>query len=139
MEMLGQRPVGPELEELRSRFDQWRQKRKRGSRIPKDLWDAAVGLTKDYPLPLLSCVLGLHYGQLRKRSQSSAGVQDGEGKASAAPVFMELGTTQSPQIPSADCVVEFEDSRGAKVRLYFRKPRDVDFAAVSKAFWRNGT
>jgi hypothetical protein len=139
MELVREKPVGPELEELRRRFDQWRQNRKRGSRIPKDLWDAAVGLTKDYSLPQLSRVLGLHYGQLRKRSQSSSAPEDREGKATAAHTFVELGLTQSPRKPFADCVVEFEDSRGEKVRLYFRKPGDVDFAAVSRAFWRNGT
>jgi hypothetical protein len=133
-----EKPVGPELEELRGRFEQWRQNRKRGSRVPKDLWDAAVGLTKDYTLSQLSRVLGLHYGQLRKRTQSKATLRDPDGERTAPPVFVELGTSQPPRTLSADCVVEFENPRGVKVRMHFRKPRDLDLAAVSKAFWRNG-
>jgi len=135
-------PVGPDLEELRGRFEQWRQNRKRGSRVPKDLWEAAVGLTKDYSLSQLSRVLGLHYGQLRKRTQSKATVQpvlsNPDGESTASPVFVELGTSQPPGAMPADCVVEFENPRGVKVRMYFRKPEDLDLAAVSKAFWRNG-
>jgi hypothetical protein len=128
--------IGPELEELRGRFDQWRQNRKKGSRVPKELWDSAVRLSKDYSASQLSRVLRLHYSQLKKRIASMSPTRECEEQNAAPPAFVELDTSQ-PMFP-AECLVEFEDSRGVKVRMYFRKPGDLDFAAMSKAFWRNG-
>ena len=58
----------PTLPEVHARFTAWRKNRKRGRRIPEELWSAAVELTKVHTLSAISLQLKLSYTELKKRT-----------------------------------------------------------------------
>ena len=126
--------IGSELEQLKNRFEEWREHRKKGARVPKELWDSAIRLSKDHSVSELSRILRLDYPKLKKRVGALRHNPE-KGKI-MPPTFVEIGTTQ-PAV-DADCILEFENPKGVKVKIHFRRGSDLDFAALSKAFWRNG-
>ena len=133
MSIENQTAIQTELEQLKNRFEEWRQHRKKGSRVPKELWDSAIKLSNKHTVSELARTLRLDYPKLKKRVGALR--QDSEKGKAVPPTFVEVGTTQPTT--DADCIVEFENSKGVKVRMHFRKRSDLHFAALSKAFWRN--
>ena len=129
-----QKPDATDLGQLKNRFADWRRQRKRGARVPKELWESAVALSSKHSVSEISRTLRIDYPRLKRRVEAAGNTPE-EGECSPA-TFVEVGTTEFT--PSADCVVEFENAKGMKVRMCFRKGSDLDFAALSKAFWRNG-
>ncbi len=62
--------VPNDLEAAKKRFDTWRRRRKRGSRIPDHLWDYAAKLAAEYGICRAARVLRLDYYGLKKRAES---------------------------------------------------------------------
>jgi hypothetical protein len=108
MEENSRKGIGSELEQLKNRFDEWRQHRKRGARVPKELWQSAIRLSKDYSVSELSRTLRLDYPKLKKRVEALRG--DSARQKELPSAFVEVGATSS--LAEAECVVEFEDSKG---------------------------
>lgn len=52
------------------------------------------------------------------------------------PSFVELNFEQSPLV--SECIVEMEDSFGAKMRMCFKGKTDFDLLEHGKTFWRKG-
>jgi hypothetical protein len=122
-------PVG--LESARRRFEQWRRTRWGRSRIPERLWAAAVKAVGQYGLYPTARALGLDYYSLKKRAED-AGVHpapEAGGKAD----FIELIPATS--VGSAECLLELEDPRGAKMRVHLKGGQVPDLAALSRSFW----
>jgi hypothetical protein len=44
--MRGRKPTAPDIDEVRTRFVNWRQTRKGKTRIPDELWSAAVAVAR---------------------------------------------------------------------------------------------
>ena len=116
--------VSSEIEEARQQFEDWRRGRKRGERIPADLWATAVALAKEHGVWPTAKALHLDHSQLKRRVRND----EGDAKSSA---FVEL-------IPQAamlySCTVEMEDGRGARMRLEL-KGAAVDVTALRRTFW----
>ena len=62
-----------DLEEIRERFERWRDNRKRGARIPAELWQAAVSLFPRYSVNRISRAFGLDYEGVRNRIENERG------------------------------------------------------------------
>jgi hypothetical protein len=62
--------VPSELEQLRRRFEEFRNTRPGQTRLPEDLWAAAVDLAKRYGVNPTARALRLEYGGLRKRVEN---------------------------------------------------------------------
>ncbi len=120
------------LEEGRRQFEQWRRNRKkcRTSPTPESLWAMAVGLAREYGLYKTARVLNLDYTRLKQRLE--AGVPDPPRKPPAQRGFAELAPL-SLATP-AQCVVELEEPRGAKMRIQLRGAGTVDLSALTRAF-----
>jgi hypothetical protein len=59
--------ISADLLELKTRFETWRINRKYVREpIPDDLWNAAADLSRRYPTSLVSRVLKLDSGRLKK-------------------------------------------------------------------------
>jgi len=58
---------GITLDRVESRFREWRSHRKKRTRIPRDLWDLAVSLSKDYSVAFLCKKLCLNHSALTRR------------------------------------------------------------------------
>jgi len=116
--------VSTELEEARQQFENWRRDRKRGERIPADLWATAVALAKEHGVWPTAKALHLDHSRLKRC------VWSGEEDATSS-AFVEL----IPQTATLySCIVEMEDKRGARMRVEL-KGTAVDVTALSRTFW----
>jgi hypothetical protein len=113
------------IEEARQQFENWRHERKRGERIPANLWARAVELAKQHGVWPTAKALHLDHSRLKRRV---IGNDEGDKKSSA---FVEL-IPQGGMVYS--CTVEMEDGRGARVRVEL-KGAAVDVTALSRTFW----
>ena len=99
--------VPTEIEEAQLQFENWRRERRRGQRIPENLWTTAVEVAKQHGVWPTARALHLDHNRLKRRVGNGA-----EEVKSAA--FVEL-------IPHGTmlyvCSVEMEDGRGARMRV----------------------
>ena len=118
------------LSQVKEQFKTWRKTRKSPRPIPKKLWAAAVSLTSKYSISQISKELVLDYTTLKKR----AAIKDKDSAASMGPAdFIEVNL--QPPAAVAECIVEMQDIRGAKMRMHFRGKTDFDLLQLAKAFW----
>ncbi len=73
-----------EISEVRARVERWRGERDGWSRMPGDLWEAAVELARSHGVSLVSRALRLDYTSLKKRvmevsGPGNPGKEGGEG------------------------------------------------------------
>lgn len=156
-------PPPGRLEAMRRRFQQWRRNRPGRSRIPHRLWAAAVKAAETYGLCRTARTLGLDYNALKRHVAVSgpacAGTHadrsavsspsNGRGGPGASTenrcgglprqvvdsgaTFIELAPP--PGHGGGECILELEDSGGAKMRLYLKGGVVPDLAALSRSFW----
>ncbi len=115
--------VPAEIEEAQLQFENWRCERKRGQRIPENLWGTAVELAKQHGVWPTARALHLDHNRLKRR----VGNGDDEAQRGA---FVEL----IPQGAILACIVEMEDARGARMRIEL-KGVAADVTALSRTFW----
>ncbi len=121
----------PSLELVRYEFENWRKTRKNHREpIPKQLWGAAVTLTKQYPINHVSKALRLNYTDLKNHCKKQSSTKPVENKTST---FVELDGSEI--FTPSECIVEMEDSSGAKMRMCFRGKTDFDLMELGKTFW----
>ena len=116
--------VPAEIEDAQLQFENWRRERKRGQRIPENLWETAVELAKQHGVWPAARALNLDHNRLKRR------VGNGEDDVKSG-AFVEL-------IPQraivCTCTVEMEDARGARMRIEL-KGAAADVTALSRTFW----
>ena len=113
------------LSRLARRFVAWRRRRARGERIPQSLWNSAVKMATKYGLNLTARVLKLDYYSLKKR-------MEGAHQATPSSSFVEL---PSAPMVSSECVIEWEDAAGARMRVHVKGQNLPDVLALSRSFW----
>ena len=149
------REIPAPLARGRDRFEGWRRTRQVGTRIPDELWSLAVKLADHHGISRAASVLGLDYYSLKKRvAAGNSGVTSVpsefvEGSAysdpaSARPAFIELSSSALQGVSSMgvsnECVVEFEDGAGARLRVHLRGSDAPDLVAcalvaLGRSFW----
>jgi hypothetical protein len=125
--LMSERPTGSistEIEEAQQQFENWRRERKRGARIPADLWATAVAAAKEHGVWPTARALHLAHSRLKRH------VRNGEEDQKSG-AFVEL-IPQGAMLYS--CSVEMEDGRGARMRVEL-KGAAVDVTALSRTFW----
>lgn len=120
-----------DIEQVRGRLQEWRRHRKRGARIPEDLWMAAAKLTKRHRVARVAHALGLDYNGIKRRLRSAPQRSTSETPSQAG--FVEL-VSFAPR-SDCQCTMEIEDRRGAKMKLELKGVSAGDVAAVSRALW----
>ena len=120
----------PTTEELRTRFEQWRQARqgKSKSRIPDELWSAAVDLARRNGVNPTAVALRLDAGKLKKLLIASGPT----AKTTAPPAFVELLAPNASSQP--EYTMELE-GRNGKLRIHCKGTTAADLAELSRAFW----
>jgi hypothetical protein len=115
------------------RFERWREERRRGERIPLALWGQAVALVERHGLNRTAAALRLDYYQLKKRVKQSASPETEPRESGANCRFEELPASvfASP----VECVLEFENAVGARLRIEWRGGTAPDVAALGRDFW----
>lgn len=125
MRKRGEVPAG--LLRLERQFARWRKSRKPGQRIPGRLWQAAAKLAEKYGLNQTATVLNLDYYSLKKHvDRPSAGAASGTA-------FLELPS--APMAHASECVIEFEDGAGARLRMHLKGTEVPDVLALGRSFW----
>ena len=117
--------VPAEIKEAQQQFENWRRERKRGQRIPENLWVTAVELAKQHGVWPAARALSLDHNRLKRR------VLNGEEEDVKRGAFVEV-------IPQGGmhcaCIVEMEDQRGGRMRIEL-KGAAADVTALSRTFW----
>src|SRR5881296_3921346 len=127
--LMSERPnvaVPAAIQEAQLEFENWRRDRKRGERIPGNLWAAAVELAKQHGVWPAARALHLDHSRLKRRVQNG-----GEEEGAKSDAFVEL-IPQGAML--SVCIVEMEDARGARMRIEL-KGAAADVTALSRTFW----
>lgn len=117
------------LEDVEQLFTTWRTKRKHKTRIPDELWEAAVALSRHYSVHLISKTLRINHSALRDRIT----INNQEENTLAKPGFLELPSPLASSI--SECHVEMENRNGERIRMHFTGEIGLDLLALSRDFW----
>ena len=119
------------IEQVEEQFKTWRRTRAKRCAIPDELWQSAESLYPEYSIYHISKALGLNYTDLKHRivQKPSTAMPATVTKAG----FIELGLSDSMQ--PAECLVEMQDSTGAKMSMHFKGTIGLDLLELGKVFW----
>jgi hypothetical protein len=115
--------------QLQRQLEQFRSTQPRRTKLPESLWQAAVELARQHGVYPVAHPLRLDYMQLKKRL---GGVPSPRRKTTK-PAFVELVAPTPGKLDG--CVIEFESSRGAKMRIQWKATVPADWASLLRA-WR---
>ncbi|MBF0235656.1 MAG: hypothetical protein HQK65_21875 [Desulfamplus sp.] len=121
----------PTLSEVHSRFTAWRNTKKHRSRIPEDLWTAAVLLIPDNSIHKVARTLHLGYNDLKKRVKSSSTITNSCSSCSS-PDFIPIDFSHHH---SAECTIEMAHRNGNRMRMHFKGKAELDLQSFAESFW----
>jgi len=123
------------LKEVKQQFKIWRKTKIGRERIPASLWQAAVEVFKtgDHSLHRISKTLHLNQTALKQYVQQQC-PRAIKVEHEETPSFIELELDSS--LPVSECVIEMEDTTGAKMRMCLRGDTDPNILEICKSFWR---
>jgi hypothetical protein len=113
-------PIPEPILQLQRQLDQFRSTQPWRTKLPESLWEAAVELARQHGVYSVAQPLRLDYMGLKKRLGARAS-------------FVEL--IAPPPATLEECVIEFESSRGAKMRIQWKASAPPDWASLLRA-WR---
>ena len=116
-----------DLERARSRFQAWRGRRTRGTRIPQSLWTMAVRLAKTHGVCRAAAALGLDYYSLKKRTESPATQRQSDG-----PAFVDV---TPPILVGKQCRFELDNGAGSTMCVQLVGYDAADIEALSRSLW----
>jgi hypothetical protein len=128
-----QEQVPEPLIQLQQQLEQWRGTQAPRSKLPESIWQSAAAAAKQYGVYAAAKALRLDYGGLKKRVLGSAAPRrkPAHGKP-AQPAFLEL--IARPGAGTEDYLVEFESSRGAKMRVQWKASAPPDWSVLLRAW-----
>lgn len=118
--------VPTSLSRLGRRFATWRRKRAAGQRIPKSLWKSAMEVAAQHGVSRTAAYLKLDYYALKKRVEHAS-------SSDPSSTFIELPPVSLAMM--SDCVIEWENTAGARMRVQMKGQIAPDVLALSRSFW----
>ena len=115
-----------DIQEVKTRFEQWRQGRQKKGRIPDELWAAAVALAHRDGINRTAAALHLDGGKLKRQMAAANPIKK------ASPAFVELMVPGSSG--RAEYTFELEGENG-KLRIHCQGASATELAALSRALW----
>jgi len=122
--------LAPTIAEVQHRFSQWRENKQHRDRIPENLWESAVMLSKNHSLCKISKTLGLSYTDLKKRVASCT-----THHACSTLPPQDFIPIDMPQLHPAECIIELEHRNGHKMKMHFKGKADLDLQSFAQSFW----
>jgi len=116
------------LSAARRRFDRWRRRHRKHTRLPEDLWRRAVGLAREYGISKTASALGLKYDSLKKHVAETSTAQAAPAKTGGD--FIEFLPGVMPS-GSMDCTVEWAEPSGATIRMHLKGVGATDLACLA--------
>ncbi len=102
-------PAADTLNQVATRIEAWRNGPKRSNRIPEDIWQAAVKLSKQYSTNQVAKTLRLNYTDLKKRVKSHPEKNMPAIKVQPAQ-FIEMGLEKPSSMQQ--CTITIKDNNG---------------------------
>lgn len=127
-----------DVEELRKRFEEFRNQHQRRTRLPEELWRAAAEIAERRGMNVVCRRLRLDANSLKKwmgKGVSGPGRKyTRRERAAVAPptAFVELLTPASGV--AASCIIEVESRRGSKLRLEVKGIATSEIAQLIHSF-----
>lgn len=118
----------PNIDAVRSRFEQWRQTRQGKARIPDELWAAAIQVARRDGVNRTAAALHLDGGMLKRRMLAS----EMRRRTTAPPAFVELVASGTAGLP--EYTLELE-GRNGKLRIQCKGATAAALAELSRALW----
>ena len=122
-----------DLENTRRRLEQWRKRHQAPTPLPESLWAEAVKLAGRYGVSRTARALGVGYCSLRDRVEKETDCSAAGSPPAAAATFLELAV--SPRSGAGECILEWEDAGGGKMRMHLKGVEVPDLVALSRSFW----
>jgi hypothetical protein len=123
-------PSIPEpIVQLQRQLDQFRSTQPRRTKLPESLWQTAVELARQHGVYSVAHPLRLDYMGLKKR----LGEPPSHRRKASRPAFVELITPHPAALE--EWVIEFESSRGSKMRIQWKAATPPDWTSLLRA-WR---
>ena len=122
----------PEIDEVRTRFEQWRQTRRGKARIPDELWSAAIGVARRDGVNRTAAALRLDGGKLMKRMLAAGAIP----KRPTPPAFVELAAAPGGMGSGAgpEYTIELEGRNGT-LRIVCKGATPAQLAELSRNLW----
>src|SRR5712691_10485998 len=102
-----------DIDEVRIRFETWRQTREGRACIPDELWSAAVEVARRNGVNQTAAALHLDGGKLKRRMLAAGPVRD----KTTPPGFVEMMLPQA--VSASECTIELE-GRNGKLRIHWK-------------------
>ena|SRR5687768_11502807 len=122
--------VAAPIVELQRELDEYRRSQPRRAKLPESIWQTAAELAREHGVHAVAQALRLDYMGLKKRVDGDVASQR---PANSKPVFVEL--IAPPSAKQEECLIEFESSRGDKMRIHWPVRIAPDWTALLRA-WR---
>ena len=117
-----------DIEQVRARFENWRQTRKGKARIPDELWSAAVEAARRDGVNKTAAALHLDGGKLKRQMMATGPVPD----KAVPPAFVEMMVPHA--VSTSECAIELE-GRNGKLRIHWKGATAAELAGLSRALW----
>jgi hypothetical protein len=117
------------IAQLQRQLEEHRRMRPRRAKLPESIWDAAAELAREHGVYAVAHPLRLDYVGLKKRLGEVAAGRPDKSK----PVFVEL---IAPPPAGEEWLIEFESTRGDKMRIHWPVRTAPDWTALLRA-WRD--
>ena len=124
MERKSRPPIPEPIMQLQRQLEQFRSTQAGRTKLPESLWQSAVELARQHGVHPVAHPLGLDYMRLKKRLGAVP---------ITSPAFVELAAPLPAMLE--ECVIEFESSRGSKMRIHWKAAGPPDWARLLCA-WR---
>jgi hypothetical protein len=129
-----------DVEQVRRQWTEWRRTHAVRSRLPEELWAAAVELVQRDGIDATARALDVDKPSLRKWAgrlspappQPARRKSQSKQRANALPAFVELLASGSGT--GTICLVEVESPRGAKLRLELKGIQTSELAELIRVF-----
>src|ERR1700722_19324518 len=129
MSSKSKRPIPEPIVQLQRQLDQFRSTQQRRTKLPESLWQAAGDLARQHGVHSVAPPLRLGFFGVEKR----LGEPPSHRRKAPRAAFVELITPHPATLE--ECVIEFESSRGAKMRIQWKASAPPDWASLLRA-WR---
>lgn len=119
----------PGIDEVRARFEDWRETRKGKARIPDELWSAAIAVARRDGINQTAAALRLDGGKLKRLMLA---VRRSPRKTMPPATFVELVNPHIGGLP--ECTIELE-GQNRKLRIHWKGATAADVSGLSRVLW----
>ncbi len=138
-------PLPKEVDQLKLLVQEWRRSKTRSSAMPREIWDAAIRLAKDFGVCRISRAVGLDYSWLRKKATQSEAQPlavlptflelPAVGMVVAEPLSREPGSDMETEcFRDSGSLIDISTPDGARMRIRLETGRSLDAASIVSAF-----